>query len=98
MSNYYEKSALTATGTRDFVATISIDCQEPVQYKQIFIKKIYRKRKIKPLSVKDYLRLQGFPDSFMISEIESIAKKQLGNAVTVPVVLHLVQSLLKVIL
>jgi DNA (cytosine-5)-methyltransferase 1 len=89
---------LTATGTRDFVATISIECQEPEAYKQTFIKEIYQKKKFKPLLAQDYARLQGFPEWFQIANNESAAKHQFGNAVSVPVVYHLVKALLTIIL
>lgn len=91
-------ATLTATGTRDFVATISIPCQEPEAYKQTFIQEIYRKQKFKPLSAKDYARLQGFPDWFQLAENETTAKHQFGNAVSVPVVYHLCQVLLPIII
>jgi DNA (cytosine-5)-methyltransferase 1 len=89
---------LTATGNRDFIATISIECQEPHEYKKTFIKEIYRKRRFKPLSARDYARLQGFPDWFVVASNENTAKKQFGNAVVVPVVYHLGKSLLNIIL
>ncbi|MFP5273611.1 DNA cytosine methyltransferase [Coleofasciculus sp.] len=89
---------LTATGTRDFVATVPLDSQEPQDYKNTFIREIYRKGKYKPLSAKDYARLQGFPDWFTIADKESTAKKQFGNAVSVPVVYHIAKALVKVIL
>jgi DNA (cytosine-5)-methyltransferase 1 len=89
---------LTATGNRDFIATISIDCKEPQEYKKIFIKEIYIKRRFKPLSARDYARLQGFPDWFVVASNENTAKKQFGNAVSVPVVYHLTKSLLNIIL
>ncbi|MCV3213982.1 DNA cytosine methyltransferase [Plectonema radiosum NIES-515] len=88
---------LTATGTRDFVATISIECQEPEAYKQTFITEIYQKKKFKPLLAQDYARLQGFPEWFQIANNESTAKHQFGNAVSVPVVYHLAKELLKII-
>ena len=91
-------ATLTATGTRDFVATKSIKCQEPLAYKQTFIKEIYRKKKFKPLTAQDYARLQGFPEWFQIADNSSTAKHQFGNAVSVPVVYHLAEALLKVIL
>lgn len=91
-------ATLTATGTKDFVATTSIPCQKPEQYKQNFIKDVYLKKKFKPLSARDYAKLQGFPDWFIIAEKETIAKKQFGNAVSVPVVYYLAKALLKVIL
>lgn len=91
-------ATLTATGTRDFVATKSIRCQEPVAYKQTFIKEIYIKKKFKPLTAQDYARLQGFPEWFQIADNETTAKFQFGNAVSIPVVYHLAKALLKIIL
>lgn len=91
-------ATLTATGTRDFVATKSIECQEPEAYKKTFIKEIYRKKKFKPLTAQDYARLQGFPEWFQIAENHATAKFQFGNAVSIPVVYHLAKALLKIIL
>lgn len=91
-------ATLTATGTRDFVAIISIECQEPEAYKQTFIREIYQKRKFQPLTAQDYARLQGFPEWFKIAENETTAKHQFGNAVSVPVIYHLIKALLEVIL
>ncbi|MGB5899137.1 MAG: DNA cytosine methyltransferase [Geitlerinemataceae cyanobacterium] len=91
-------ATLTATGTRDFVATISIPCQEPQAYKQTFIREIYRKQKYKPLSAQDYARLQGFPEWFQLAKNETTAKHQFGNAVSVPVVYHLCKALMSIIM
>jgi DNA (cytosine-5)-methyltransferase 1 len=90
-------ATLTATGTRDFVATISIQCQEPLAYKQTFIREIYEKKNFQPLTAQDYAKLQGFPEWFKISENETTAKHQLGNAVSIPVVYHLAKALLEII-
>ncbi|MBD1926270.1 DNA cytosine methyltransferase [Trichocoleus sp. FACHB-90] len=89
-------ATLTATGTRDFVATVSIECQEPEKYKQTFIEKIYKKKQFKPLTAQDYARLQGFPEWFEIAKNESTAKHQFGNAVSVPVIYHLTKALIEV--
>ncbi|MGB3694633.1 MAG: DNA (cytosine-5-)-methyltransferase [Spirulinaceae cyanobacterium] len=59
---------LTATGTRDFVATVSLKCQKPEIYKRNFIEKIYKRQKFKPLSARDYARLQGFPNWFILAK------------------------------
>lgn len=91
-------ATLTATGTRDFVAIKSIECQEPEAYKQTFIREIYRKKKFKPLTAQDYARLQGFPEWFKIADNHTTAKHQFGNAVSVPVIYHLGKVLLKIIL
>jgi DNA (cytosine-5)-methyltransferase 1 len=87
---------LTASGTRDYVATISIECQEPSIYKKNFIKEIYKKKKYKDLSARDVARLQGFPDWFILPESSDAAKQLLGNAVSVPVVFHLAKVLVGV--
>ncbi|MEA5509154.1 DNA cytosine methyltransferase [Crocosphaera sp. UHCC 0190] len=91
-------ATLTATGTRDYIATQSFTCQDHKIYKENFIQEIYFKKKYKPLSSRDYAKLQGFPDWFILADNENTAKKQLGNAVSVPVVYHLTKSLLKTIL
>lgn len=94
----YAIGTLTATGTKDFVATISIECQKPEAFKQTFIKEIYQPKKFKPLTAQDYAKLQGFPKWFQINNNESTAKHQFGNAVSVPVVYHIVKELLQIIL
>lgn len=50
--------------------------------------------RIRPLSVLERTRLQGFPDSFQFPVSKSQAMKQLGNSMTVNVVEHAVRVLL----
>ncbi|MBO0612157.1 DNA (cytosine-5-)-methyltransferase [Thiothrix fructosivorans] len=52
-------------------------------------------RKVTP---REAARLQGFPDSFMVSPSDSQAYKQFGNSVTVPVVQRVVEEIAKQIL
>ncbi|MEB3884724.1 DNA (cytosine-5-)-methyltransferase [Lyngbya sp. CCY1209] len=85
---------LTATGTKVFVATKTFDCQNPERYKIEFIEKIYRPKHYKEITARDMARLQGFPEPFILDNNPSRAKKQLGNAVPVPVVYHIARSLL----
>ncbi|XWK87377.1 MAG: DNA cytosine methyltransferase [Phormidium sp.] len=86
---------LTATGNKDYIAKISIEgCNNPEEYKNKFIQEIYKKKRFKPISAKDAAKLQGFPDWFILAENEDTAKKQFGNAVPVPVVYHIMKSLL----
>lgn len=91
-------STLTATGTKVFVSKVAIPCREPDEYKQLFLKEVYRKKRFKELTVKDYAQLQGFPDYFIPHYENKIAKKQFGNAFSVPIVFHLVQALLPLVL
>lgn len=86
---------LTATGTNDFIATIPILADNPKDYKHLFIQNIYKKKQFKSLTARDCCKLQGFPNSFILHENENIAKKQFGNAVSVPVVFHIAKALLQ---
>ena len=79
-------STLTATGTRDFVATEYIECDDPALYKQLFIEKILKPKKYKQISSREAARIQGFPDSFICHDSDYSAQKQFGNAVSPPVV------------
>jgi DNA (cytosine-5)-methyltransferase 1 len=47
------------------------------------------------LSVSECKRLQGFPDSFEFPVVDSIAKKQLGNAISVNVVESIVEKMIE---
>ena len=87
-------STLTATGTNDFVALKTTSGKTPAEYKSNFIKEILKKRKYRPITAREAGRLQGFPDDFKLHENGQIAKKQFGNAVPVPVVIHIVQALI----
>ncbi len=87
-------STITATGTNDMVALKTISGATPLEYKRNFIKEILKKKQYRPISSKEAARLQGFPDDFVLHEDEKVAKKQFGNAVPVPVVYHIVQSLI----
>lgn len=46
------------------------------------------------LSDRECARLQGFPESFILSTSSYQAKKQLGNAVTVPVIREIIKQML----
>ncbi|MGB3508641.1 MAG: DNA cytosine methyltransferase [Microcoleaceae cyanobacterium] len=86
---------LTATGTKDCIATASINAETPLEYKSLFIKEIYSKKNYRNITAKDCSKLQGFPSCFKAYSSENIAKKQFGNAVSIPVVYDLAKSLLR---
>ena len=46
------------------------------------------------LTPRELFRLQGFPDSFVIPEMDSIARRLSGNAVPVPMVQAVIESIL----
>ena len=88
-------STLTATGTRDFIAMKNIDGVDADEFKKNFISNIYRKKLYRPITSNEAARLQGFPDDFKVHPKENVAKKQFGNAVSVPVIDALIKELIK---
>ncbi len=88
---------LTATGAKDYIATVSIHANHPQKYKNIFLEKIYRQKKFMPITAKHACKLQGFPTNFEYHEKDDIARKQFGNAVPVPVVEYVAKELLNIL-
>jgi DNA (cytosine-5)-methyltransferase 1 len=88
---------LTATGAKDYIATISIHATNPQDYKRIFLDKIYKQKKYIPITAKHASKLQGFPNDFVYHEKEEIAKKQFGNSVPIPVVESVAKELVKLL-
>jgi DNA (cytosine-5)-methyltransferase 1 len=87
---------LTATGAKDYIATVAIEASDPDEYKKLFLQKIYKPKKYREITASDARKLQGFPADFEYHEREDLAKKQFGNAVPVPVVESVARELLKV--
>lgn len=79
-------STLTATGTKDMVALGAIQCNDPKKYKEIFLNEIFSKDLFRSITSREAGKLQGFPYWFAVHQKEATAKKQFGNAVSVPVV------------
>ena len=86
-------STLTATGTKDFVALKNITGEDADDFKKNFISEIFNKKKFRPITSIEAARLQGFPDDFVVHQIDRVAQKQFGNAVSVPVIESLIKSL-----
>jgi len=88
-------STLTATGTRDFVALKNISGNNAEDFKKKFISEIFNKKLFRPITSIEAAKLQGFPGDFIVHEKDSVAKKQFGNAVSVPVIEALIDSIIK---
>jgi DNA (cytosine-5)-methyltransferase 1 len=80
---------LTATGSPDYISLKPFHGKTPKEYCQYFIENIYKKQLYRSLSDREIARLQGFPDHFILCK-HGNAKRQLGNAVSVPVIEQLV--------
>ncbi|QEL04254.1 DNA cytosine methyltransferase [Olivibacter sp. LS-1] len=88
-------STLTATGTKDMIATVSVKGNSPEEYRQNFIDQVVKKGAYRAITAKESGKLQGFPDDFAIHKDERLAKKQFGNAVSTSVIYYLGKSLLE---
>lgn len=55
---------------------------------------VYHNGRVRRLTPRECARLQGFPDSYVLHPKDSFAYKQLGNAVSVPVIKALVTDVL----
>ncbi|MFM6012457.1 MAG: DNA cytosine methyltransferase [Dolichospermum sp.] len=88
---------LTATGSKDYIATVSIHASHPQEYKNLFLEKIYQPHKYIPITAKHACKLQGFPTDFEYHTKDEVAKKQFGNAVPVPVVEYVAKELLRIL-
>jgi len=87
-------STLTATGTRDYIATKYVEGKTVAEYKVNFIEEILKKKNYRQISIPEALMIQGFPDDYKMIANERLANKQVGNSVS-PVV---VKSLFKKII
>ncbi len=52
---------------------------------------------VRKLSPRECARIQGFPDEFIINDIDSQAYKQFGNSVSVNVIQHILKEIVKVL-
>ena len=55
---------------------------------------VYHNNRIRKLTPRECARLQGYPDDFILHPIDSSAYKQLGNAVSVPVIKKIVENIM----
>lgn len=56
---------------------------------------IYHNDRIRRLTPRECARLQGYPDSYILHPQDNLAYKQLGNAVSVPVIKTLTQDFIR---
>jgi len=88
-------STLTATGTKDFVATDYLNFVNPDNYKEEFIRQIFKTGKFRAIKPSEAAKIQGFPENFRPHPVDRHANKQFGNAVSPPVVAALVNQVVR---
>ena len=88
-------ATITATENRDYIATKTITGKDPEEYKNNFLREIFKKKNMRLISGRESGRLQGFPDKFKIHPNDKIAKKQFGNAVPTNVVYNVAKEIIR---
>jgi DNA (cytosine-5)-methyltransferase 1 len=92
-------STLTASGTKDLIATVNIDesveCEE--EYKKQFVENIFKLKNFRELEAEEFAVIQGFPKNFLLHDSYQKNVKLFGNSVSVPVIQAIGESLLNVI-
>jgi len=89
---------ITASDNADFIATKSLSkYSDSSNYKQIFLEEIYYPKNYRRIADQDAKKLQGFPSWFQTHSSKVKAKKQFGNAVSIPVIYHIAKALLDII-
>lgn len=81
---------LVASDTNDFVTEIPIYIQDPILYKQEFLKKIYKTGRFRRITKEEACAIQGFPKDFILPEHRAKWMKLIGNSVAVPLIKKLV--------
>ena len=85
---------LVASDSNDFITPVSIAANNAEDYKRDFMNHVLKKKLYRKISKTEALRVQGFPEGFLLPESRSRWMKLIGNSVAVPVVEKLVQEII----
>jgi len=85
---------LVASDSNDFITPVSIAANNAVDYKRDFMNHVLDKKQYRKISQTEALRIQGFPDNFLLPESRSRWMKLIGNSVAIPVIEKLVQAII----
>lgn len=97
MPNAKTLPTLTATCENCYIATETIYSEDPEHRKQLFLDNIFKPKKYIPINGYHAQKLQGFPVVFIRHPKDSVAKKQFGNSVPVPVVEKVLIKLINIL-
>jgi DNA (cytosine-5)-methyltransferase 1 len=86
---------LVASDTNDFIALKTIEVLNHDDFKNKFIKEIYKSKKFRKITKSEACLIQGFPKDFRLPEPRSRWMKLLGNSVSVPVIDKLCKAIVE---
>ena len=83
---------MVASDTNDYIATVNIDAETPIEYKREFMEKVYRPGNYRQITKEEACMIQGFPADFILPEARPRWMKLIGNSIAVSLVKMLAQS------
>ncbi len=83
---------LVASDTNDYVATEAIRANTPAEWKEAFMRQVYKPGKFRKITKPEACRIQGFPADFVLPEARARWMRLIGNSVAVPVVRMLAEA------
>lgn len=86
---------LVASDSNDFVTNVAVNADNPRDFKQQFLDKVYFPGKYRKITKEEACRVQGFPADFILPESRARWMKLIGNSVSVPVIRQLAQAVLQ---
>ena len=77
---------LVASDTNDYVTTENVDADNIEEFREKFMRTVYRTGKYRQISKQEACRIQGFPADYLLPPTRARWMKLIGNSVAVPVI------------
>jgi DNA (cytosine-5)-methyltransferase 1 len=84
---------LVASDTNDFVSTEELQADSIEEWKEVFMRDIFSKKKYRKITKSEACKIQGFPADFKLPESRPRWMHLIGNSVAVPVVKMLTNAI-----
>ncbi len=84
---------LVASDTNDFVSTEELQAESIEEWKEVFMREIFSKKKYRKITKSEACKIQGFPADFRLPESRPRWMHLIGNSVAVPVVKMLTNAI-----
>jgi DNA (cytosine-5)-methyltransferase 1 len=85
---------LVASDTHDYVTLENIEAKSKEEYREKFIKVIFKTKNFRKVTKEESCKIQGFPKDYILPDNRARWMKLLGNSVSVPVIEMLGKAIL----
>ena len=86
---------LVASDTNDYITTQNIEAKSGEEYREKFIREVFKTKSYRKVSKEESCRIQGFPMDYILPDNRARWMKLLGNSVSVPVIETLGKAILE---